>query len=148
MVHFNPAWISDANFTTKSMLEDKKLLFPETPIGSTLDLEATNYENINTLKSQMLSIIVTQTATGVLHFDTPTKSMNKDLYSAMILAAHGARTMEKELEGDLEPVLHNSGGMVRMRNQPHRDFNTIHNVGGSPTSVVPMSAALLKKKIK
>ena len=150
LVHFNPAWISDANFTTKAMLEDRRLLFPETPIGSTLDLEAVHYENVNTLKSQMLSIIVTQTATGILHFDTPTKGMNKDLYSAVILAAHGARMVEKELEGDQEPILHNSGGMIRLRNQSSKDFNTVHTIGGGQARMgaVPMSAAVLQKKIK
>jgi hypothetical protein len=149
LVNFNPAWISDANFTTKAMLEDKKLLFPETPVGSTLDLEAVHYENVNTLKSQMLSIIVTQTATGILHFDTPTKNMNKDLYSAVILAAHGARMVEKELEGDQEPVLHNSGGMIRLRNQASKDFSNVHRLGGQASvSNVPMSAAVLQKKIK
>ena len=148
-VNFNPSWISDANFTTKSMLEDKKLLFPETPIGTTQDLMAVSYENVNTLKSQMLSIIVTQTATGILHFDTPTKSMNKDLYSALILAAQGARMIERELEGEQEPILYNSSGMVRFRNQPSKDFSNIGSIGGSPvTSVLPISAAVLQKKIK
>lgn len=149
LVNFNPSWISDANFTAKAMLEDRKLLFPETPIGSTLDLEAMYYENVNTLKSQMLSIIVTQTATGILHFDTPMKGQNKDLYSALILAAHGARMVEKELEGDQEPVLHNSGGMVRLRNAPAKDFNMIQRAGSqAPLGGLPISAAVLKKKIK
>ncbi len=148
LVHFNPAWISDANFTTKAMLEDKKLLFPETPIGSTLDLEGAHYENINTLKSQMLNIVVTQTSTGILHFDTPTKGQNKDLYSAIILAAHGAKMLEKELEGDQEPILHNSGGMVRLHNIPSKDFNHLSGIGSAPSALAPISAAVLKKKVK
>jgi len=149
LVHFNPAWISDANFTTKAMLEDKKLLFPETPIGSTLDLEAKHYENVNTLKSQMLSIIVTQTATGILHFDTPTKGQNKDLYSALILAAHGVRMIEKELEDGQEPILHNSGGMIRPRSEYSGGFNSVQQLSQKPTSgVAAISAAVLKKKIK
>jgi hypothetical protein len=146
MVTFNPAWISDANFTTKAMFEDRKLLFPETPIGSTLDLEGKAYENVNTLKSQLLNIIVTQTATGILHFDTPVKGQNKDLYSALILAAHGTRMVEKELEEDHEPVLFNAGGMIRMR-RPGATFDPLAAMGPS-VGKPPIHSAVLKKKVK
>jgi len=146
LVNFNPAWIADANFTTKAMLEDAKLLFPETPIGSTLDLEAVHYENVNTLKSQMLSIVVTQTATGILHFDTPTKGMNKDLYSALILAAHGAKMVEKELEGDGDPILFNAGGFVRER-KPGSTFDPLMSADGPPGKAL-IKAAVLQKKLK
>jgi hypothetical protein len=151
MVNFNPAWISDANFTAKSMLEDKILLFPEAPIKSVGDLEAIGFDGVNTLKSQMLNIVVSQTATGVLHFDTPTKGQNKDLYSAFILGAHGARLVEKELNGEEEPVLHNEGGMIRLRNVPSKDFHSVTRMGmgTSPAATSFISAgALLKKKIK
>ena len=146
MVDFNVKWISNANFTTKSLLENKKLLFPEPP-QTISDIEGRLYDNINTLKSQMLSIVVTQTGAGNLHFDTPKKSLNKDLYSAMILAAYGAREMEKEFEEETT-VLHNSSGLVRER-KPGAMFNEISRV-----PVVPInsksSLALLggKKKIK
>lgn len=146
LVNFNPAWISDANFTTKAMLEDKRILFPETPIGALSDSVGIGYENVNTLKSQMLNIIVTQTATGVLHFDTPTKGQNKDLYSAIILAAHGVRIIEKELEEDEGPILFNAGGFVRQR-QPGASFDPLSNAGASKGHS-PVSAAVLKKKIK
>ena len=146
LVHFNPAWISDANFTTKAMLEDTKLLFPETPIGSTLDLEAIHYENVNTLKSQMLSIVVTQTATGILHFDTPSKGQNKDLYSALILAAHGAKMVEKEMEGDGDPILFNAGGFVRQR-KPGSTFDPLMSADGTPGKNL-IKAAVLQKKVK
>jgi len=114
MVNFNPTWISDANFTTLSMLEDKKLLFPEPPT-STADILADAYSNVLTLKKQMLNIIVTQTASGALHFDTPKKGQNKDLYSAVILAAHGCRMVAKELEGEPEPILFQKAGYIRER---------------------------------
>jgi hypothetical protein len=113
LVNFNPSWISDANFTTLSMLEDRKLLFPEPPIASTLDSVDSAFENIGVLKSQMLNIIVTQTSTGMLHFDTPKKGQNKDLYSAMILAAQGIRVVEKELEESGDPILYSSSGLIR-----------------------------------
>jgi len=146
-VNFNPAWISDANFTTKSMLEDHKLLFPESPIGSTKDIVGLQHENVKTLKSQLLSIVVTQTATGILHFDTPTKGQNKDLYSALILGAHGARQIARELEGDPEPVLYNCGGFIRPRNEAGQGFRALHSDGPGPNSV-GLAAALLKKKVK
>lgn len=142
LVNFNPSWISDANFTAKSMLETKKLLFPEIPVNSTLDLESSSYDVVTTLKSQMLNIIVTQTTTGVLHFDTPTKGQNKDLYSSLILAAYGARALEKEMEEEPEPMLHNSGGLIRLHNAKAGGFNTIENANKASSTT---SAALLKK---
>ncbi len=145
MVNFNPAWISDANFTTKSMLESKDLLFPEPPVASTSDIDSTSYDAIQVLKSQMLNIIVTQTATGVLHFDTPTKGQNKDLYSSIILAAHGARQIAKEMEEDSGPILYNSMGMLRPRNgsgfTPFGDIKVIK-------ANSPIASAILKKKVK
>lgn len=114
MINFNPAWISDANFSTLSLLEDKKLLFPQPPT-STLDAESIRYEAVELLKRQMLNIIVTQTASGALHFDTPKKGQNKDLYSAIILAGYGVKILSKELEIEDE-ILHSLGGVVRQRN--------------------------------
>jgi hypothetical protein len=148
MVVFNPAWIADANFATLSLLEDKKLLFPETPIRSTADLEARAYSNVMTLKSQMLNIVVTQTASGLLHFDTPTKGQNKDLYSALILAAHGVRIIEKELEIDDEPILYNESGMIRPR-QSGASWEQLDRRGPSTTQLTySTGAALLQKKVK
>lgn len=148
MVNFNPSWISDANFTTKSMLEDRVLLFPEVPIKSTLDSDSTAYSSVNTLKSQMLNIIVTQTSTGILHFDTPSKRQNKDLYSAIILAAHGARMLAKEMEEPGDPVIY-TGGMTRSH-RPGDSFVPIHKSDQSLTVSRGsyLSMAVLKKKIK
>ncbi len=115
MVNFNASWIADANFTTLSLLEDKRLRFPESPISAADDRYSITYDVFGVLKSQMLNIIVTQTGSGLLHFDTPKKGQNKDLYSALILAAYGVRMVEKELEEDGEPILHNTDGMVRQR---------------------------------
>ena len=148
MIYFNPNWISDANFTVKSMLEDKKLLFPEPPIGSTLDMEATSYETINTLKSQMLNIIVSQTSTGILHFDTPQKGQKKDLYSALLLAAHGARMVEKELEGSSDPILFNTGGYIRFHDKPGSTFDLLGIQNKSNVGKSVMQAAVLKKRFK
>jgi hypothetical protein len=130
MVNFNPTWIADANFTTLSMLEDKKLLFPEPP-RSSADILGQAYENVLTLKKQMLNIIVTQTSSGALHFDTPKKGQNKDLYSAVILAAHGCRMVAKELEAEPEPVLFQKAGYIRERinNAPWNILNKHKAIG-------------------
>lgn len=151
MVNFNSAWIADANFTTKAMFEDKSLRFPElSPSAS--DIMAKSYNNITTLKSQLLSIVVTQTATGILHFDTPSKNMKKDLYSALILAAHGTRQVEKELEEEGEPELYNESGLVRQRSAGAK-FDTLNAAaglgsGGPSLARFGLSAAVLQKKVK
>jgi hypothetical protein len=133
MVNFNPTWIADANFTTLSMLEDKHLLFPETPLGVN-DALGRAYENVKTLKKQMLNIVVTQTGSGALHFDTPKKGQNKDLYSALILAAHGCRMVSKELEEDVSTVLFQSAGYIRERkpNAPWNVVNRQKSIGPTP----------------
>jgi hypothetical protein len=134
MVNFNPTWIADANFTTLAMLEDKKLLFPEPP-KSTADILADAYSNVLTLKKQMLNIVVTQTGSGALHFDTPKKGQNKDLYSAVILAAHGCRMVAKELEGEQEPILFQKAGYIRERkpNAPWTVLNKNKALGPGPS---------------
>jgi hypothetical protein len=152
MINFAPAWIADANFATLSLLEDKRLKFPEPPISALDDKYGASYEIFNILKSQILSIIVTQTPSGLLHFDTPKKGQKKDLYSALILAAYGVRMVEKELEGDGIPVLHNTGGMVRQRtNSSGWNPLDVKNSPG-PANVATHShhlkAAVLKKRIK
>jgi hypothetical protein len=148
LINFNPGWIADANFTTKALLEDKKLRFPEPPV-STSDIEAAAFENIIKLKSQMLNIIVSQTSSGLLHFDTPKKGQKKDLYSAIILAAYGVRILEKELNPEPEPQLHNAGFM-RFRDNSS-DWNPVAITGHrmhAPGKVLVSEAALLKKKVK
>lgn len=144
MVNFNPGWISDANFTTKALLENKTLRFPETPVSS-LDLEALSYEKINRLKSQMLNIIVTQTSSGLLHFDTPSKGQNKDLYSALILAAYGVKVFEKEMQPESQIILCNSG-LVR----PHAVGAIFKPIEGPRSGKAnnPLEAALLKPRKK
>jgi len=154
MVNFNPAWISDANFATLALLEDKRLKFPEPPTGVD-DTSAVSFSKINMLKSQMLSIIVTQTPSGLLHFDTPKKGQNKDLYSAMILAAYGARIIERELEEDGLPILFTHGGMVRQRskNSSWQEHNVSNKATPLPTKTMQhsgkdLSKAVLQKRIK
>lgn len=151
MVNFSTTWISDANFTAKAMFEDRSLLFPELSVSAS-DMVAKAYKSVEVLKSQLLSIVVTQTATGILHFDTPSKNMNKDLYSALILAAYGARALERELEESGEPILYNSSGMVRPRDGGAKNFSILESGGsgfGSSSSSVSrfgLNTAVLQKK--
>jgi len=151
LIHFNPNWIADANFTTLSMLEDRKLLFSGPP-NNPNDLVEDIYENIRELKKQMLSIIVTQTSTGMLHFDTPRKGQNKDLYSALILAAHGVRTINKEKEAPEEETIYTASGLIRphMSRAPWRPVgNVIVDYPSSAGSTgIDLSAAILKKNKK
>jgi len=152
MINFSPSWISDANFATLSLLEDKRLRFPEPPISASDDRYGASYDVFNVLKSQMLSIIVTQTSSGLLHFDTPKKSQNKDLYSALILAAYGVRMIEKEMEDDGIPILHNTGGMVRQHGG-QGSWSPLDVRGNSPAVQMTyrsknLQAAILKKRLK
>ena len=147
MINFNVGWIADANFDTLSLFEAKKLLFPENPTSS-LDLDEKQYSTIEALKKQMLSIIVTQTSAGSLHFDTPKKTQKKDLYSAIILAGYGVRMLEKELEDNGEPILFNSSGMVRMHSGT-LGWNELNKTGPVVSSIsTGVDAAILKRRIK
>jgi hypothetical protein len=147
MINFNTAWIEESNYATLSLLEDRRLLFPQPPISS-IDMEAVMYENIAKLKKQMLNIIITPTAGGKLHFDTPKKGQNKDLYSAIILAGYGARIVEKELEGDGEPILYNASGMVRHRTGAS-DWSVLDKQGPTQSfGQKGINFAVLQKKLK
>lgn len=113
LVNPGSQWISDANFDTLSMLENHDVQFPTVPMSGAI-VEEKLYEYIKLLKSQMLNIIVTQTARGTRHFDTPKKGQNKDLYSAFVLACWGIKELVRETE--IEDVVLHSSGLVRLRN--------------------------------
>ena len=139
MINFSPTWISDANFDTLSLLENNRLRFPNVPRSSS-EVEERMYEQVKLLKSQMLNIIVTETSRGVRHFDTPKKGQNKDLYSALILAAYGAKELSRDLEY-VEPKLESSG-LVR----PHRaGASFVRQIGGVGNDY--LKAAVLERKL-
>jgi len=139
LVNPTTQWISDANFDSLALFEHKELRFPQLPTSADPIAEKL-YEEVRVLKSQLLNIIVTQTARGVRHFDTPKKGQNKDLYSALVLAAWGVRELTRELEEE-DKFVHN-GGMVRPR-QPNAAFRQLSGHGkiGNPN----LSGAVLKK---
>ena len=137
LVNPTSAWISDANFDTLALLENRDLRFPVLSLSGS-NIEETLYEGVRLLKSQMLNIVVTQTARGIRHFDTPKKGQNKDLYSALILAAWGVRELGREDEIS-EPVLH-AKGLIR----PHRPGARFTN--STPVGRNYLKYAVLEKK--
>jgi len=140
LINPSTSWINDANFDTLAMFEHKDLRFPKIPLSSDPIAEKL-YEEVRVLKSQLLNIIVTQTARGVRHFDTPKKGQNKDLYSALVLAAWGVREMNRELIE--EDVVLAAQGMIR----PHKEgarFATA--VPGSSDKDYLKAAVLTKRK--
>ena len=143
LINFSPAWISDANFQTLAMLEGNKLLFPRSPVNATSDMYADVYDDIVKLKMQMLSIVVTQNNSGTLHFDTPKKGQKKDLYSALILATHGAYIMLKEASLNKTNILCNAG---YVRQHGTDNWNLLQATTGIAGSYY--SLALLKSKLK
>ena len=109
MIDFSPSWIASANFDMRSSLEHRKLLFPSILQSSTYlppkhDINANidvlfeeTTKEINdpkevmaevyfTAMKQIESIMVSETKTGVLHFDTPHNRMKKDLYTSILIA--------------------------------------------------------------
>jgi hypothetical protein len=112
-------WINEANFDTLALIEHKDLRFPVMPREDKPDPIAEKlYEEVRVLKSQMLNIVVTQTARGSRHFDTPSKGQNKDLYSAIVLVGWGVREMNRQ-SMEQDQVLH-SQGLVRQHGKGAR----------------------------
>ena len=127
MVNFrNSAWVSEANHGLKKDLEDKVVLFPSmdaASIGNDLALrqlaglpvaedeqDANLYDTledcvleIEELKTELTTIVLTKTATGVEHWDTPDAKLpgakkgrqRKDRYSAFLMANMGARIIAR-----------------------------------------------------
>ena len=142
------SWISDANFSTLSLFEDSNLMFPQEPLNAveekSQEVFYSNYALIEELKRQCLNIVVTQTTGGSLHFDTPKKGQNKDLYSALVLAGYGVKALEHELLDDTSTSsIHVTGGLVRGRSQ-----GAWSNISSSTSSSVFLSKAIPKKKLK
>lgn len=110
LVTFNPQWISSINFTTKSDLESKRLLFPNFPGEAEVDPKDQYYldkvddafQEILFTKDEMAKIEISQTKMGAIHFDLPQnspRSARKDRYSSLLLAnyaAHKIRTIKEE----------------------------------------------------
>jgi hypothetical protein len=105
MVSFAPVWIAEANYGLASDIEHRRLLFPyRKPDIVTQDSEDADdiWAEVDEQKDEMCKIVVTATKTGVQHFDLPelptaqqgtlNNNHRKDRYSALLLAAHAARS--------------------------------------------------------
>lgn len=117
MVQFaSPEWTRTANHTMRTDLEHKTLLFPAFDSLSLGFAERADNSNdtkydtiedcvveIEELKDELSSIIVTETSTGRERWDTPDtkvsgqvkRKMKKDRYSALLIANYIARTLDR-----------------------------------------------------
>jgi hypothetical protein len=139
LITFSTSWIEIANYSALSLIEDTKLIFPLLPAETTSDMLCEAYDIVSELKKQCLNIVLTQTTSGALHFDTPKKGQNKDLYSALILACYGVKVLEHELDAeDTTSILYSVGGLVRSRNSLNWQ-NTSSSSGNSQLSLAVLS---------
>ncbi len=103
MVNFTPAWIGEANYDLAADIEHHRMLFPNRSVDGVLDADHEDvWSEIDEQINEMCIIVVTATKTGVQHFDIPEMPgsqqgtlktyQRKDRYSAILLAAHAART--------------------------------------------------------
>ena len=86
-----PGPIAEANYAALNLLEQGLLKFPVSPHEFSEEKEVVN-ENIKVMLGQIMSITVTETRSGIAHFDVPKTGKGKrkkDLYSAFILASKG-----------------------------------------------------------
>jgi hypothetical protein len=140
LINPTPLWIADANFDTLALLENGHLRFPKPPMDSNPVTE-TLYEEVKILKSQLSNIIVTQTSTGLSHFDTPKKSQNKDLYSAFVLASWGAKELSRECS-ETDIVLHPQGYV-----RPHTSGAKFRPVVSGASDKDYTKSAILQRKL-
>lgn len=93
MVKFVPRWLSESNHTLLNGFENESLLFPRKLDSSDLkNISSSDAEkledqedNILKLQTQIGLIVLTQTKTGIPHWDTPKAKQRKDLYSALLI---------------------------------------------------------------
>lgn len=124
MVNFSSAWISEANHSLKKAITDQRLLFPyydtTTLISAgemsmdtrvkTYDTLEDVFDEIELLKEELITIVLTSTPTGKEKFDTPEmKTENgkkgrqrKDRYSALLLANMAARSITPNEFGQVD----------------------------------------------
>lgn len=124
VIHFSKNnWPSEANHGLRTDMEKKRLLFPFFDGLSLIELDSklttTDVEDtydiivkeIEELKEELTTIVLTQTPSGKEHFDTPEIKtdnrkgrMKKDRYSALLMANKSARDLDNALHYELEAV--------------------------------------------
>lgn len=132
MFNPNPKSLAESNYNSLNLLEQNRLKFPFPPrdLGKILDAKEKIYENIRIMLRQMMSITVTETKSGMAHFDIPAtgkSSRKKDLYSAFILACGALYNMVYDRPDNTSPI-HEIGGIVRKREKSFSDKGMIPNI--------------------
>lgn len=104
---FNAQSINTMNYDLRADFENGSLIIPSQPQTEQDDgmLYRRNFEEIEKMITEVMTIVPTPLKSGLLHFDTPKKRMKKDRYSALLLAAEGARDMQREIVGPPQPRL-------------------------------------------
>lgn len=90
LVYFSPKEIYEMNMNLKADMEHGRLIMPLEPIEGDEESEAI-FEEMNKMQEELLNIITKTTSTGVIQFDTPSKRMHKDRYTALMLANKAAK---------------------------------------------------------
>ena len=109
LVNFSPRWIHEAVNGTKHLLENGLYEFPASPSLEDIRTDQTPeeaedaYSDSRTMLTQIVSIIATQTKSGLIHYDLPTDKASsagnpaatqelpkKDLFTAFILSGKAA----------------------------------------------------------
>lgn len=128
-------WITGANHGLRKDMEDKALLFPQfDPVSLEIAIQADKHTNkqfdtfedavleIEELKDELSTIVVTRTDNGREHFDTPEIKLStgkkgrlkKDRYSALLMANMTARTMARLVP---DAPYNAYGGLARQSSQ-------------------------------
>lgn len=142
VINFTSDWISQANYALKKDMEDKNIMFPysddlvyslaeyyDEAMGDNKSLYDTLEDcifEIEELKKELITITVSETATGREKFDTPSikKGINqkgrlkKDRYSALLMANWVARSLESSYIKLENPDILNLAGFCTIQNQP------------------------------
>jgi hypothetical protein len=110
----SPQSNADAVYASVNLMENDWISFPQPPqsfSGSIEELEEKElaYETVTKMLRQLMLIEITQSKSGVAHFDVPSggghASQKKDLYTAFILAAkktYDLNMYNQEVKGLLE----------------------------------------------
>lgn len=132
MVNFTSAWISEANHSLKKVITDQHLLFPyydttelisagemsmDTKV-KTYDTLEDVFDEIEELKEELTTIVLTMTPSNKERFDTPEIKLpngkkgrqRKDRYSALLLANMAARAIAPNEFDQIDR--HTSGGFA------------------------------------
>ena len=134
IVNFTSDWIAQANYALKKDMEDKSIMFPfcdeiahvlaeayDESMGENKTLWDTLDDcilEIDELKKELITITVSETATGRERFDTPTTKvginkkgrLKKDRYSALLLANWIGRSLSEDYCKFENPDLVNLAG--------------------------------------